>query len=77
MKAYYMANCINYNTIFDDVTEMAQAVEHSQEINRAKFYLFVSVLKEHKKIKKIDYRRNNNLFILYDITKDIHYFYLR
>jgi hypothetical protein len=77
MKADYICNCINYKNIFNDATEMAGAVEHSQEISRVDFYRGVEVLAKHKKIKEAEYRRIKNLFILYDTKKDIHYFYIK
>ena len=77
MKADYICNCINYKEIFTDATDMAGAVENSQEVSRTDFYKWVKVLKEHKEIKEIEYRQLKNLYILYDIKKDIHYFYLK
>jgi len=77
MKAIYICNCIKYQELFDNVTELAQAVERSQLISRASFYQYVDVLPKNKKIKEIEYSYFKNLYILYDINKDIHYFYLR
>lgn len=73
----YICNCINYKDLFNDATEMAQAVEQSRAISRAEFYKLAGGLLEHKKIKKAEYRQLKNLFILYDIKKDIHYFYIK
>jgi hypothetical protein len=76
MKAEYRCNCINYNDIFSDATEIARAVENSQKIKKIDFYNLVDILPEHKKLKKVLYSKAENLFILYNIDKDIHYFYL-
>jgi hypothetical protein len=76
MKAHYICNCINYNDIFSDTTAMAQAVDQSKTISQANFYKLVNILLEHKKLKKVKYSQVKNLFILYDINRDIHYFYL-
>jgi hypothetical protein len=76
MKANYICNCVKYQEIFNDATEMAQAVEQSRLISRRKFYKLVYIEPKHTKIKVLEYRQHKNLFILYDINEDIHYFYL-
>ena len=75
-KAKYICNCIDYSDIFDNATDMAQVIEKSQEISRTDFYKAVEVLSEYSRIKAVEYRQIKNLFILYDIKKDIHYFYI-
>lgn len=76
MKAQYICNCINYHQLFDDATEMAQAVENAERVLKRDFYDMVNIISPHKRIKQVGYSQFKNLLILYDITKDIHYFYL-
>jgi len=76
MKAQYTCNCINYTEIFNDATEMAQAVENASRVSKKDFYNISDVIPLHRQIKRAEYSQNKNLLILYDITKDVHYFYL-
>ena len=75
-KAIYICNCVNYQDLFDNATEMAYAVKNSRKLSKKDFLSLVDILPEHKKIKQARYSYHKNLIVLYDITKDIDYFYL-
>ena len=76
MKAQFICDCVDYTEIFNNATEMAQAVENAKTISKKDFYNMVEIMSPHKKIKQPEYSKNKNLLILYDTIKDIHYFYL-
>lgn len=77
----FLFNCINHNEdYFDDATEMAQALENSEEVTikqleerynisvgeiNAKFNINVDI------VEILD----NGLISLYDENKDVHYFF--
>ena len=89
MKKDFIGTCVNIleegnlSDIMSDTTDMAQIVENSQKISIEFFtkstnipgFLWTNMLsrpRDHEFFLNKEY----NLFILYDINEDIHYFFI-
>ena len=80
-KYYYVTSCRTPEELNMDATELAQMVENSQIINKEEFLNNAEILPEHKKFLSTaygttyGYNKDYDIMWLYDINKDIHYFY--
>mgnify|MGYP003392158333 CR=1 FL=1 len=92
MKAKYIGNCTDsfdsetgdcyFPEIFQDVSEFAYKDENSIPLDEEEFYLFVGEiplwLNEEIKNHELSYLfYDGNIYVLYDETEDIHYFFKR
>ena len=70
---YLVGDCRkSFGNIFDDATEMAQAIEDSERISMS---VFLSLCNAVAKTYFV-FGKNKNLVWAYDPKKDVHYFYL-
>jgi hypothetical protein len=88
-KKEYVGNCVNSFDedgecligIYDDVSDFANSEENSKEISNKDFINLVGEIPKYlkNKIKNHElsylYDEDNDIAMIYDITKDIHYFF--
>ena len=78
---YFLFNCINYDQdYFDDATEMAQALENSEEVTikqlEERYNISVGEINTKFNISvDVVELLSNGLISLYDENKDVHYFF--
>jgi len=70
-------HCDNINLPYRDTTQFAQAEENATEITKDQFINNVNVPDNLKDINAIYlYDEDNDVYMLYDDQKDIHYFFV-
>jgi hypothetical protein len=86
--ASFVGTCISIlddrPDIFDDATQMAFAVENADKISYVEFDISINdfglprliKLKLRKHPNKLEYSKYKDIYILYDVETDIHYFFL-
>jgi hypothetical protein len=75
------AECMISELPYRDVTDFAQAAQLYVSVTRSKFIRNVVIPKSlkrlvNKKTTKLLYDKKNDIVIMYDMVKDIHYFFL-
>lgn len=74
------AECTIPELPYKDVTDFAQAAELYISVTRSKFTHNVMIPKSlrrlvNKKTTKLLYDKKNDIIVMYDTVKDIHYFF--
>lgn len=79
---HYIGNCVHSldTQVLDsygvtDATELAQALEDSQEMSLQQFKNFCYIKPQHSGRNFVYGKSNKGFYYAYDTNKDIHYFY--